>query len=78
MRRSAVGEGLAPAVLSRRAVADDVSLGRLVEVPLREGAVVRPITALWRGGVRDLGTLSRDLIEVAVADLSVRSRRMEA
>lgn len=75
--RSAVGEGLAPAVLSRRAVADDVSLGRLVEVPLREGAVVRPITALWRGGVRDLGTLSRDLIEVAVADLSVRSRRME-
>lgn len=76
--RSAVAEGLAPAVLSRRAVADDISLGRLVEVPLREGAVVRPITALWRGGSRDLGVLSRDLLEVAVADLSLRASRMDS
>src|SRR5690606_22171852 len=33
--RSAVGEGVGPAVLSRLAIADDVRLGRLVEVPLR-------------------------------------------
>jgi DNA-binding transcriptional LysR family regulator len=65
--RSAVAEGLAPAVLSRLAVADDIRLGRLVEVPLADAPLLRPITALWRGGDGDLGLTSRELIEVAVA-----------
>ena len=65
--RSAVAEGIGPAVLSGLAVADDVRLGRLVEVPLRGDAVRRPITALWRGAPRDLSTVSRELLEEAVA-----------
>lgn len=63
--RSAVANGLAPALLSRLVVADDLQLGRLVEVPIEGYPVSRPITALWRGGVRDLEPTSRDLIEVA-------------
>ncbi|WP_181905894.1 LysR family transcriptional regulator [Microbacterium bovistercoris] len=64
--RSAVAEGLGPAVLSRLAVADDIRLGRMIEVPLADAPLLRPITALWRGGVRDLSPTSRELIEVAV------------
>lgn len=64
--RSAVAEGLAPAVLSRRAVADDIGLARLVEVPIADAPLLRPITAIWRGGARDLLPTSRELIEVAV------------
>ena len=64
--RMAVAEGLAPALLSALAVADDVRLGRLIEVPLEGRTVARPITALWRGGARDLAATSRELVEVAV------------
>jgi molybdate transport repressor ModE-like protein len=63
--RLAVAEGLAPALLSRLAVADDTRLGRLVEVPLVGPPVVRPVTALWRGGPRDLSPTSRELVEIA-------------
>lgn len=66
--RSAVAEGLAPALLSRLAVADDVRLGRLAEVPMTGVPIVRPITALWRGGARDLTATSRELLDVAVDD----------
>ena len=69
------GTGVLSAVLARRAVADDISLGRLVEVPLAEGPVVRPITALWRGGARDPSALGRDLLECAVSDLGAGDRR---
>jgi DNA-binding transcriptional LysR family regulator len=64
--RSAVAEGLAPALLSGLAVADDVRLGRLAEVPMTGPPVVRPISALWRGKARDLTPTSRELLEVAV------------
>lgn len=64
--RAAVAEGLAPALLSRLAVADDIQLGRLVEVPMSE-IIARPVSAVWRGGVRDLTPISRELVEVAVA-----------
>ena len=64
--RSAVAEGIGPAVISGLAVADDVRLGRLVEVPLRGEAVRRPITALWRGTARDLAAVSRELLEEAI------------
>jgi len=65
--RLAVAEGIAPAMLSRLAVADDIRLGRLVEVPIEGPAVERAITALWRGGSRDLGLTSRELVEVAAS-----------
>lgn len=64
--RMAVAEGIAPALLSALAVADDVRLGRLIEVALEGRSVARPITALWRGGARDLAATSRELVEVAV------------
>lgn len=63
--RLAVAEGLAPGMLSRLAVADDVRLGRLVEVSLQGAPVERPITALWRGAARDLTVTSRELVEIA-------------
>ncbi len=63
--RLAVAEGLAPAMLSRLAVIDDIRLARLVEVPMEGPPVMRPITALWRGTARDLTSTSRELVEVA-------------
>ncbi|KHK95876.1 hypothetical protein LK09_17825 [Microbacterium mangrovi] len=65
--RSAVAEGLAPALLSRLAVADDLRLGRLQAVTIATDPLTRPITALWRGGPRDLAPASRELLDVAVA-----------
>ncbi|GGD68534.1 LysR family transcriptional regulator [Microbacterium murale] len=64
--RSAVAEGLAPALLSELAVADDVRLGRLAEVSMSGPPVVRPISALWRGKARDLTPTNRELLDVAV------------
>ena len=65
--RSAVAEGLGPAVLSRREVADDVRLGRLREVGIDTDPILRPITAVWRGTERDLSVAARELVEVAAA-----------
>lgn len=46
--RSAILAGLAPGVISRALVADDLASGRLVTVPVAF-ALVRPLTAVWRG-----------------------------
>lgn len=64
--RSAVADGLGAAVLSRREAADDIRLGRLRAVRTAGDPIVRPITALWRGGARDLPQAGRELIDVAV------------
>lgn len=64
--RSAVAEGIAPAVLSDLVVADDVRLARLRRIAIAGPALSRPITALWRGTPRDLAPTSRDLLEAAV------------
>jgi molybdate transport repressor ModE-like protein len=71
--RSAVAEGLAPALLSRLAVADDLRLGRLRVVPITAEPLTRPITALWRGGPRDLAPASRELLDIAVATARAHS-----
>ncbi|WP_460005858.1 LysR family transcriptional regulator [Microbacterium xylanilyticum] len=71
--RSAVADGLGAAVLSRREAADDIRLGRLRAVRTTGDPIVRPITALWRGGARDLSPVGRELIDVAV-----RTARQEA
>lgn len=63
---SAVAGGVAPAVLSELAVADDVQLGRVRRVEIAGDPVVRPLTALWRGGAGDLHGASRLLVELAV------------
>lgn len=62
---SAVAGGVAPAVLSARAVADDVALGRVRPVPIAGATVTRPLTALWRGTARDLRGAARLLVEIA-------------
>jgi DNA-binding transcriptional LysR family regulator len=65
--RSAAIAGIAPAVLSELAVADDVALGRLRALELEPVPLRRPITAVWQGGARDLHGLARELVDVAVA-----------
>ncbi len=64
--RSAVANGLGAAVMSRLEAADDIRLGRLRAVRTTGDPVVRPITALWRGGARDIPVAGRELVEVAV------------
>jgi len=73
--RSAVAGGLGAAVMSRREAADDIRLGRLRAVRTAGEPVIRPITALWRGGARDLSPAARELIEVAVATAKERAAR---
>lgn len=63
--RSAVADGIAPAVVSTHVVADDIALGRLRRVALDGPALTRPITALWRGSDRDLRQTSRDFLDAA-------------
>lgn len=63
--RSAVAGGLAPAVLSELTVADDVRLGRVRRIDVREGAITRPLAAVWRGSERDLYGAARELVEAA-------------
>ncbi|WEG09274.1 LysR family transcriptional regulator [Microbacterium horticulturae] len=62
---SAVAGGVAPAVLSELAVADDVKLGRVRRVEIEGSPIVRPLTALWRGGADALHGASRLLVEIA-------------
>ena len=46
--RSAIAAGVAPGVLSRLAVRDDLVLGRLVAIELAGPALTRVFTAVWR------------------------------
>lgn len=63
--RSAVAQGVAPAVLSELSVRDDVRLGRIVEVSLDPEPLERPLTAVWRGTRRDLTGPRRELVAIA-------------
>lgn len=62
--RSAVAEGVAPAVLSELTLNDDITLQRIVGVPI-DPPVLRPFTAIWRGGARDLRGIARTLVSIA-------------
>lgn len=61
--RAAARAGVAPAVLSVRAVEDDLATGRLVRVPTGGGPIRRPFTAIWSAPVLE-GT-ARLLVEIA-------------
>lgn len=63
--RSAVAEGVAPAVLSELTVRDDVRLGRIVALPFAPDPLERPFTAVWRGSARDLAGPRRELVALA-------------
>lgn len=61
--RVSVASGAAPAVLSRLAVADALSAGTLVTVPLGL-QLRRPLRAVWTGS-RRLSGLAADLVSIA-------------
>ena len=66
--RAAVVRGAGPAVLSVLAVRDDLALGRLVRVRIADARLVRPLTAVWRGGRAPSATAA------AFVELAARTR----
>lgn len=69
--RVSVASGAAPAVLSRLAVADALSVGTLVTVPLGFD-LHRPLRAVWTGS-RRLSGLAADLVAIARDEGAVNS-----
>jgi molybdate transport repressor ModE-like protein len=63
--KGAVRAGAGPAVLSILAVNDDLEAGRLVEVPVADLDLRRPLQAVWRRE-HDLGVSGKRLLELAV------------
>ncbi|MGN8051360.1 LysR family transcriptional regulator [Curtobacterium sp. 22159] len=63
--RAAVVAGTGPAVLSGLAVRDDVALGRVTRVRVEDARLVRPLSAVWRGGSTLAGP-ARDFLDVAL------------
>jgi DNA-binding transcriptional LysR family regulator len=61
--RTTTAGGLAPSVLSARAVADDVAAGRLVRVRVDGLQIDRPLSVVWLG-VRPGRGAARDLLAV--------------
>jgi molybdate transport repressor ModE-like protein len=64
--RSAIAAGVAPGVLSRLAVRDDLVLGRLVAVELAGPPLTRVLTAIWRHD-RPLSPEGQRLLAIAQA-----------
>lgn len=62
--KAAVEAGLAPAVLSRLAVADDLRRGLLKEIGVEDADLSRELRAVWSRG-RRLSPLARDPLAVA-------------
>ncbi|MGU3432489.1 LysR family transcriptional regulator [Actinomycetes bacterium M1A6_2h] len=63
--KSAVGGGLAPAVLSHLAVSDDIAAGTLVRVRTRDVDLRRSLRAVWPSG-RTLRGPASDLLGIAL------------
>ncbi|MEP7023438.1 MAG: LysR substrate-binding domain-containing protein, partial [Actinomycetota bacterium] len=72
--RAAVLGGVAPAVLSALAVADDIQLGRLRAVPLPGVGLRRPLRAIWVGAARPPAGLARDMVAIAGQGASSAAR----
>lgn len=65
--RSAVGAGVAPAVLSELTVRDDARLDRIRVLGVTPRAITRPFRAIWQGSKRDLLGTARELVAIAAA-----------
>jgi DNA-binding transcriptional LysR family regulator len=63
--RSAIAAGIAPGVLSRMAVRDDLVLGRLVAIPVDDLPLHRPLSAIWVRNATAPIPRARDLIAIA-------------
>ncbi|REE99766.1 LysR family transcriptional regulator [Thermomonospora umbrina] len=70
--KAAAASGAVPVVLSELAVADEVTTGRLVAVPVADLDLRRPLRAVWPLGQRPAGP-ARDLLS-----LTRRARRTDA
>lgn len=66
--RAAVVAGAGPGALSSLAVADDLTLGRLRVVAVRDLDLVRLLRAVWRGGPQPPAGPVRDLVALAASD----------
>lgn len=75
--RVAVESGLAPAVLSYLAVDGEVRSGRLVELPVVDLPLERPLRAVWRRRNR-LTQLGADLITIATTTEAAKRRGIPA
>jgi DNA-binding transcriptional LysR family regulator len=64
--RSAIAAGVAPGVLSRLAVRDDLVLGRLVAIELAGPPLTRVFTAVWRHD-RPLSPEGQRLLAIALS-----------
>ena len=62
--RSAVTEGVGPAVLSAITVRDDLAEGRMVEVAVKGAEMRRRLRAVWQKG-RPLTGAGKDLLQIA-------------
>lgn len=60
--RAAVLAGAGPAVMSRLAIDDDLTVGRLREVPVAELNLRRELRAVWSGGRTPPAGAVRDLL----------------
>ncbi|AFR05822.1 LysR family transcriptional regulator [Nocardiopsis alba] len=65
IRLTAIEEGL-PAVVSRRAVEEDLEGGRLVEVPVSGVRLTRPLAVIWAEGTR-LSRAAEELLRHVLA-----------
>ena len=61
--RAAAAAGMAPAILSGRAVAEELAAGRLVEVAVDGPPPTRTLTAIWN--TPELSSTARALVEIA-------------
>ena len=64
--RAAIAGGAAPGALSALAVADDLALGRLVQVQVDGLELRRKLRAVWRSSPQPPAGPARDLVAVAV------------
>ena len=61
--RGAAAAGVAPTVLSNLAIGDDLSAGRLVEIPVTDIDLSRRLRAIWPRGQQPTGP-ARDLLSL--------------
>ncbi|MET3803388.1 DNA-binding transcriptional LysR family regulator [Nakamurella sp. UYEF19] len=73
--RAAIATGTAPGAMSALAVADDLALGRLVEVPVAELDLRRELRAVWLTSRQPPPGPARDLVAVAARSATALADR---
>jgi DNA-binding transcriptional LysR family regulator len=71
--RTAIASGIAPGVLSSVAIADDLALGRVVAVAIRDVSLTRQLTAVWSGDDRAVAASAGELVSIAIQSLASRA-----